>query len=129
MLKYVAKDYPEIEFIEPELKEVIPGTVEDARKKIQDILVKYPKGDIAAIWAAWDLPSIGAAQAVDAAGRSEIKVYGADAEPAAIEMVADPNSSFSADMAQDPYKIGQAAIDSTARHLVGETVSKTVYID
>ncbi|WP_349305411.1 sugar ABC transporter substrate-binding protein [Bacillus sp. FJAT-50079] len=130
MLKYVAKDYPEIEFIEPELQDIIPGTVEDARKKIQDLLVKYPnKGDIAAIWAAWDLPSIGAAQAVDAAGRSEIKVYGVDAEPAAIELVADPNSSFAADVAQDPYKIGQAAVDSTARHLSGQDLPKSIYVE
>ena len=128
MLKYVAEDYPEIEFIEPELKDIIPGTVEDARKKIQDILVKYPnKGDISAIWAAWDLPSIGAAQAVDAAGRSEIKVYGVDGDPAAIELLADPNSSFTADMAPIPYEIGQSAIDSAARHLAGETLPKSVY--
>ncbi|WP_102346207.1 sugar ABC transporter substrate-binding protein [Bacillus sp. Marseille-P3661] len=130
MMKYVAQDYPGIKFIEPELQDIIPGTVEDARKKIQDLLVKYPnKGDIDAVWAAWDLPSIGAAQAIDAAGRSEINVYGVDAEPAAIELVADPNSSLTADVAQKPYKIGQAAVDTVARYLAGLDVPKSVYIE
>jgi ribose transport system substrate-binding protein len=130
MLKYVAQDYPNIEFIEPELQDVIPGTVEDARKKTQDLLTKYPnKGELKAIWAAWDSPSIGAALAVDAAGRSDIKVYGVDGDPAAIDMVEDPNSSFAADAAQVPYEIGQAAVDSAARYLAGETVPSSVYVD
>lgn len=130
MMKYVAKDYPKIEFIEPELQDVIPGTIEDARKKVQDLLIKYPKkGELKAIWAAWDIPSIGAAQAVDAAGRSDIKVYGVDGDPAAIDMVADPNSSFAADMAQLPYKIGQSAVDTVARYLAGQKVPKSVYVD
>lgn len=130
MMKYVAKDYPKIEFIEPELQDVIPGTIEDARKKVQDLLVKYPKkGQLSAIWAGWDIPSIGAAQAVDAAGRKDIKVYGVDGDPAAIDMIADPGSSFAADMAQQPYLIGQAAVDTVARYLAGQQVPKSVYVD
>jgi len=131
MLKYVAKDYPKVQFVEPELQEVIPGTIEDARKKTQDLLAQYPnKGDIKAIWAAWDTPSIGIAQAVDAAGRSgDIKVYGVDGDPVAIDLLSDPNSSLYADVAQVPYKIGQAAIDSMARSLAGQTVPKSVYVD
>jgi ribose transport system substrate-binding protein len=130
MMKYVAQDYPNIEFIEPELQEVMPGTVEDARKKVQDILVKYPEGSgLKAIWAAWDSPSIGAALAVDAGGRTDVKVYGVDGDPAAIDMIADPNSSFSADMAQVPYNIGQSAVDTVARYLAGESVPMSVYVD
>jgi ribose transport system substrate-binding protein len=130
MLKYVAQDYPKVEFIEPELQDVMPGTIEDARKKVQDLLVKYPKeGELKAIWAGWDVPSIGAAQAIDAAGRKDIKVYGVDGDPAAVEMVADPNSSLTADMAQKPYEIGQSAVDSVARYLAGQDVPHSVYID
>lgn len=130
MLKYVAKDYPKIEFIEPELQDVIPGTIEDARKKIQDLLVKYPaKSGLKAIWAGWDIPSIGASQAIDAAGREDIKVYGVDGDPAAIDLIADQKTSFAADMAQTPYKIGQAAADSVARYLAGQQVPKAVYVE
>ena len=130
MLKYVAQDYPNIEFIEPELQDVIPGTVEDARKKIQDLLTLYPEGSgLKAIWAAWDIPSTGAAQAIDAAGRTDVKVYGVDGDETAVKMVADPVSSFAADMAQLPRKIGQASIDTVARYLAGEDVPSTVYVD
>ncbi|ALS25383.1 MULTISPECIES: sugar ABC transporter substrate-binding protein [Paenibacillus] len=130
MLKYVARDYPKIEFIEPELQDVIPGTIEDARKKVQDLLVKYPeKSGLKAIWAGWDIPSIGASQAVDAAGRKDIKVYGVDGDPAAIDLLADPNTSFAADVAQEPYKIGQSAVDSAARYLAGLQVPKSVYVE
>ncbi|WP_010282146.1 sugar ABC transporter substrate-binding protein [Bacillus timonensis] len=128
MMKYVAKDYPNIEFIEPELIDVIPGTIEDARKKVEDLLVKHPEGSgIKAIWAAWDIPSIGAAQAVDAAGRKDVKVYGVDGDPTAVEMVADPNSSFAADFAQIPYQTGQSAIDIVARSLAGQEVPTKLY--
>ncbi|GCL74278.1 sugar ABC transporter substrate-binding protein [Paenibacillus naphthalenovorans] len=130
LLKYVAQDYPKVQFIEPELQDVIPGTIEDARKKIQDLLLKYPqKGDLRAVWACWDIPGIGAAQAIDAAGRKDIKVYGADGEPAALDLVADPSSSFTAIAAQEPYKVGQAAVDTAARFLAGQAVPKTVYLD
>jgi len=131
MLKYVAKDYPKVQFIEPELQEVIPGTIEDARKKTQDLLAQYPnKGDIKAIWVSWDTPSIGIAQAVDAAGRAgDIKVYGVNGDLVALELLADPNSSLYGDVAQVPYKIGQAAVDSIARHLAGQAVPKSVYVE
>ncbi len=130
MLKYVAQDYPGIEFIEPELQDVIPGTVEDARKKTQDLLTKYPEGSgLKAIWAAWDIPSTGAAQAIDAAGRQDVKVYGVDGDSTAVQMVADPASSFMADMAQLPGVIGEASVDSTSRYLAGLDVSNTVYVE
>lgn len=128
MLKYVAQDYPNIEFIEPELIDVIPGTIEDARKKVEDLLVKHPEGSgIKAIWAAWDIPSIGAAQAVDAAGRKDVKVYGVDGDPTAVNMIADSNSSFAADFAQIPYQTGQSAIDIVARSLAGQEVPTKLY--
>jgi ribose transport system substrate-binding protein len=129
MLKYVAKDYPKIEFIEPELQDIIPGTVEDARKKTQDLLATYPEGSgLKAIWTAWDIPGIGAAQAVDAAGRAgEVRVYGVDGDLTALQMIADPDSSFEADMAQDPYNIGAAGIDQIARYLAGQKIPKSTY--
>ncbi|MEQ8155977.1 MAG: sugar ABC transporter substrate-binding protein [Clostridiaceae bacterium] len=129
MLKYVAKDYPKVQFIDPELQEILPGTIEDAKKKTQDLLAKYPnKGDIKAIWSAWDTPSIGITQALDEAGRTDIKVYGVDGDPVAIDLLADKNSSLYTDVAQDPYKIGQASVDSIALYLSGQQVPKSVYI-
>lgn len=125
MMKYVANDYPNIEFIEPELQDVITGAAEDARKKTLDLLTKEDQVD--AIWLAWDTPCIGVAQACAEAGRDDVKIYAVDGSSTVLELVADENSCMYGDMAQNPYEIGQAAVDECARYLAGETVPKTVY--
>jgi ribose transport system substrate-binding protein len=40
------------------------------------MLTKYPKGQIPAIWSAWDVPQVGATEAIDAGHRDEIKTCG-----------------------------------------------------
>lgn len=120
-LKAVLKWYPKIKIIEPELRDVIPNTVQDAYAQISQLLNKYPKGSVQAIWAAWDVPQIGATQAVDAAGRSEIKTYAVDGSPDVVSLVKDPKSSAAAVVAQQPYLIGKTAVQNAARYLAGDT--------
>ncbi|WP_311042851.1 ATP-binding cassette domain-containing protein [Burkholderia pseudomallei] len=62
-LKAVLKWYPKVKIIEPELRDVIPNTAQNAYAQISQLLQKYPKGTISAIWAAWDIPQVGATQA------------------------------------------------------------------
>ncbi|PLR31449.1 sugar ABC transporter substrate-binding protein [Chimaeribacter californicus] len=119
-LKAVLKWYPKIKIIEPELRDVIPNTVQDAYSQISQLLNKYPKGSVQAIWAAWDVPQIGATQAVDAAGRNEIKTYAVDGSPDVVSLVKDPQSSAAAVVAQQPYLIGKTAVQNAARYLAGE---------
>lgn len=119
-LKAVLKWYPKIKIIEPELRDVIPNTVQDAYSQISQLLNKYPKGSVQAIWAAWDVPQIGATQAVDAAGRSEIKTYAVDGSPDVVSLVKDPTSSAAAVVAQQPYLIGKTAVQNAARYLAGD---------
>lgn len=127
MMKYVAQDYPNIEFVDPELQDVVTGAAEDARKKTLDLLTKEP--DVAAIWTAWDTPCIGIAQALIEAGRTDVKIYSVDGDPTVLELVKDPDSGMYGDMAQNPYRIGQAAVDEVARYLAGQEVPSTVYTD
>jgi len=127
MMKYVAQDYPGIQFIDPELQDVVTGAAEDARKKTLDLLTKEP--DVAAIWTAWDTPCIGIAQALVEAGRTDVKIYSVDGDPTVLELVKDTDSGMYGDMAQNPYKIGQAAVDEVARYLAGQEVPSTVYTD
>lgn len=119
-LKAVLKWYPKIKIIEPELRDVIPNTVQDAYSQISQLLNKYPKGSVQAIWAAWDVPQIGATQAVDAAGRSEIKTYAVDGSPDVVSLVKDPKSSAAAVVAQQPYLTGKTAVQNAARYLAGD---------
>src|SRR4051794_27629305 len=108
-LKQVLKYFPDVKIVEPELRDVIPNTVQDAYAQITAILNKYPeKGSIAAIWSAWDVPQLGATQALVAAGRTEIRTYGVDGSPEVVELVKDPNSPASAVAAQQPAEIGKA---------------------
>lgn len=119
-LKLVLKAFPDIHIIQPELRDVIPNTVQNAYSQVTDLLQKYPnKGDIAAVWSAWDVPQVGATQAIIAAHRPEVRTYGVDGSPDVVKMVADPNSPAAAVAAQQPYIIGKTAIDNVARYLAG----------
>ncbi|MEM7125099.1 MAG: sugar ABC transporter substrate-binding protein [Chloroflexota bacterium] len=127
-LVQVLKDYPNISIIQPELQDVIPNTIEDAKNKIQDLLQQYPEGELGAIWSCWDIPSIGATQALEEAGRTEVKVYGIDGDPTALEIMSDPASPLTADMAQQPYVIGQTSAENVAKYLAGGEVPTTSFV-
>jgi ribose transport system substrate-binding protein len=111
-LKLVLRAFPDIHIIQPELRDVIPNTVQSAYSQVTDMLQKYPnKGDIAAVWSAWDVPQVGATQAIVAAHRPEVLTFGVDGSPDVVKMVADPHS---------PYIIGKTAVDNVARYLAGD---------
>ena len=121
-LKSVLEYYPEVKIIQPELRDVIPNTVQDAYGQITALLSKYPdKGSIAAVWSAWDIPQLGATQALTAAGRTEVRTYGVDGTPEVLALVKDPNSPAAAVAAQQPSEIGRAAVLNLARYLNGDT--------
>ena len=120
-LRLVLHDFPGIKIIQPELRDVIPNTVQSAYAEVTDMLAKYPQdGDIAAIWSAWDVPQVGATQAVAAAHRTGIRTYAVDGSPDVVRMVADPASPAGAVEAQQPALIGRTAVDNAARYLAGD---------
>lgn len=123
MLKYVLNDFPGVTIVEPELRDVIPNTVQSAYSDVTDMLTRYSDDDsIKAVWSCWDIPQIGATQAIEAAGREGVKTYGIDGSPEVVAMVADPNSPAGAVAAQQPRQIGAAAAHNVARYLAGEEV-------
>ncbi|MBB5575515.1 MULTISPECIES: sugar ABC transporter substrate-binding protein [Rhizobium] len=125
----VIKYFPKVKLIQPELRDVIPNTVQDAFTQITAILNKNPdKGSIKAVWSAWDIPQLGATQAIAAAGRNEIRTYGVDGSPEVLQLVADPNSPAGADAAQQPAEIGRVAIRNVAKLLRGDTLPRETYV-
>ncbi|MCM2452619.1 sugar ABC transporter substrate-binding protein [Agrobacterium vitis] len=125
----VIKYFPKVKIIQPELRDVIPNTVQDAFAQVTAILNKYPeKGSIKAIWSAWDMPQLGATQALAAAGRTEIKTYGVDGSPEVLQLVADPASAAAADVAQQPAELGRQAIQNVALLLSGKTLPRESYV-
>jgi len=128
-LKYVTGDFVDIELLEPELKDVIPNTVQQAFSDVTDMLTKHGKDSgLKAVWACWDVPMVGATQAIEAAGRTEVKTYGVDGSPDFVEMVADPNSPAAAVAAQQPYEIGKGAAMNVARYFADQEVEPVTFI-
>ena len=128
--KFVLDDYPEIEIVQPELAEEFANAPEDARRKTLDLLSQYPEGSLDAIHVAcWDQPAIGVVQALEEAGRTEIKVTALDAGPDTLEIMAEDGSPFVANVAQQPYKIGETSANNVARFFAGETLLPQTYVD
>lgn len=118
-LQKVLAQHPGVKVLQPELRDVIPNTVQDARGQIAALLNKYPRGEVAAIWAAWDIPQLGASQALLEAGRTEIKTYGVDGTPEVLELLRRDPSPVGAVVAQQPALIGKIAVQNVARYLAG----------
>ncbi|RLC36273.1 MAG: sugar ABC transporter substrate-binding protein [Candidatus Nealsonbacteria bacterium] len=116
----VLKWYPDVKIVAKEA-EVEPGTVPDAYNKTKDILKSHPEID--ALWAIYDMPMIGAAQAiVDMGLAGKVSCYGFDGDPIAMKMIMDPNSAFEATVAQQPYKIGQTVAEVAMDIINGKEV-------
>jgi ABC-type sugar transport system substrate-binding protein len=80
-----------------------------ARRAAADLLAADSR--LAGIFAANDLMALGAASAVDAAGRGgEVAVIGVDGIPEALQAVGE--GKLSATVAQYPYTMGQVAIEA-----------------
>jgi ribose transport system substrate-binding protein len=127
----VFANHPGITVLDRVTPDVTDGGIADSRAKMEAILTANPEpGSIAAVWAAWDQPALGALQAIEAAGRQGegIVITGIDANPQAREAIAT-GGNLEASVAQDFAGIGRTAADTVARLLAGETlVQKVIYV-
>ena len=105
----------------------VPGPLDFARKLTQDLLTANPaKGSLAGIWAGWDEPAMGAVQAINAAGRTEIKVVGIDGAPFARAEIAK-KGPFLATVAQDFDGMAAKLAELIAGTLDGQKPAAQVY--
>ena len=124
----IFKNNPDIKVIDRVTPDVQDGGIADSRAKMEAILAANPKkGSIAAVWAAWDQPALGALQAIEAAGRTDegIVVVGMDANPQAREAIAK-GGNFEASMAQDFKGIGRTVAETVKKYLAGEKIRQSV---
>ena len=127
--KYVLSAFPDIEIIDPELRDVIPNTVQQAYNDMTDMLTKYgPDSGLKSVAACWDVPMVGATQAIEAAKRTDVRTYGVDGSPDFVAMVADKNSQAGAVEAQQPYEIGKQAVRNVATYLNGGQVPPFTFV-
>ncbi|WP_258933715.1 sugar ABC transporter substrate-binding protein [Nesterenkonia pannonica] len=81
-----------------------PGTSqEEALKVVTDHLQANPDG-LDGVWVGWDHAALGAAQAIDEAGRDDIYVTGIDALGVAVEEIRD-EGPFYASVQQDWFSV------------------------
>jgi ribose transport system substrate-binding protein len=95
-----------------------PNGLADSKTKAKDALAKYPKGAINGIWCAWDQSANGAYQAVQAAGRSDVKITGVDGQQFAIAAI-DKGGPWVATVKQDWPTIATTAADQISIILGG----------
>ena len=124
-------NFPDIEVIDRITPDVSDGGIADSRAQMEALLAANPEpGSIAAVWAAWDQPALGALQAIEAAGRDGegIVITGIDANPQARDAIAR-GGSFEASVAQDFEGIGRTTADTVERLLAGEELrQKVIYV-
>lgn len=120
VLDLVLSEYPDVNIAAQEAY-VLPGTVPDAYNKTQDMLRANP--NIKAFWSVFDMPMIGAAQAIADMGLAgQVGTYGFDGDPTAMAMIVDPDSAFESSVAQQPYAIGERLAEQAIRAALGVEV-------
>ena len=105
----------------------VPGPIEDAKKAMESILLAHPKkGEIDAVWAAWDEPAIGAALAIIEAGRQdEIIVTGIDGNEQALEMI-KKDSPIKATVKQDFIEMARILVEQIKKAFAGREISEKI---
>lgn len=126
-MKLVLKSYPKITIAVAEVP-AIPGTVPDCYNKAKDIMRTHP--DLKSFWATFDMPMIGAAQAIADEGKvGQVRCYGFDGDPTAMKMIIDPETAYAATGVQQPYKIGATAAATAMDILQGKKVPPMRFVD
>ena len=94
---------------------------------MQNILTSSPKkGSIAGLWSLQDEMAVGAAQAAEAAGRTEIAIVGCDAAGVAITEMKKPNSPMKATVAQDWFAQATASVKAMVEYFNGQPIPNRV---
>jgi simple sugar transport system substrate-binding protein len=106
------------------------NTALDTQAQMEAILKKFPnKGDITAVWAAWDEFAKGAARAIQQAGRTEIKIYGIDMSDEDLQMIQDTKNPWVASAAVDPKDIGRIQVRFLYQKLHGDQTPEKIVLD
>lgn len=111
-----------IEVLEAKHVEV-PGPVEDARASVQDIM-SARADEVTGIWGGWDEPALGATQALEAAGVSDVVVVGVDGQDFALAEI-DKGGPFVATVKQDWPAIAAKVADLVEDKVVNDEDPET----
>jgi ribose transport system substrate-binding protein len=112
-----------------EIIEYVQGDPEDstgfAKATTLDLLSKHPTGEVDAVWAGWDASALGAYQATQEAGRSEVLVTGVDGQDFAQAEVAK-GGNWIATARQDWPTIATTLVGIINDHFAGSDPAEPV---
>jgi len=101
---------------------------EKSRTVMENYLTKYGKGEIDAVFCMDDTECLGAIDALEAAGRDDVKVYGAACgDYATLDYIKD--GSISGIAIQSPIIDAKTALDDAIKCAKGETIDKKTFMD
>ena len=100
-----------------------------ARATVLDLLVKYPEGELDAVWAGWDASAVGAYQATQETGRTEVLVTGVDGANSP-SPTSRPVATGSRPCARTGQRSRPRWPTSSTRHFAGHDHAEgTVFVD
>jgi ribose transport system substrate-binding protein len=123
--KEVLEQYPDIEIVDEQFP-----TSFDAPSMMNltdDMLQKYPTGELDIIFASNQTQLEGANSAIMTAGRQDVALFGVDDSDAIFEALQDENSSMMSTVVQDPIAMGAKAVEMGLKIHNGEPVDSDVY--
>ena len=124
--------YDSIMKANPDIKEIAAfgvannTTMLQTQEQMAAILKQHKKGTIQAVWASWDEFAKGAAKAIQAAGRDEIKVYGIDITNEDLQIIQTPRSPWIVTTAVDMTTNGKIHLRLMLLELAGEPLPDRV---
>jgi ribose transport system substrate-binding protein len=129
ILRAMLSETPEIKVVEDHHAK-LPGHIEDCRATMESFLLAHPKGTIDAVWGAWDELTLGAVQAIEAAGRTEIFGVGIDGNLWTFDYIRR-GSPFAATIAPDWEQCAKIVLDELSTNILnGKNPSQQqFYID
>ena len=119
----IIKEYPDIKLI---TEQHVPAEqpINDAQDIVANLLTANPdKDSITAVFAAWDEPAIGAAKALQEAGRDEVIVTGVDGNEQAVEMIKD-GTNLKATVKQNFEGMADIVCEQIDKYFAGEEIEK-----
>ncbi len=122
-MEWALREYPEIEIV---ASWVFDSTGQvTARQGVENMLTANPnKGDLDAVWCAWDGAAMEGALAIQADGRTEIFTTGIDGGQQAFEYILETPMALT--MAQDMYTMAYQNVVYAHMYLEGKKVPRLV---
>lgn len=101
------------------------NTTDGATRTMEDLLTRFEKIDI--VLCHNDDTAIGAMNACESAGRTDVTIVGFDGNKSAVDLILD--GKLSATVAQQPYTMGYKVVEAALKSINGEQVPEIIYAD